>query len=146
MNNVNEAWKDSALDAFNQRKLATGRSPQGAVPETSAPLKEQVQQPTRRAIPTSATPSGPQACPDAAPSKQTITIKPLPLDPALTTKQAAPVLNESFETLKKWRQRKCGPAYIQYESGAIRYRLSVLMQYQNERTVKPTPKKRRRKA
>jgi hypothetical protein len=146
MNNIISSWKDTAADAFNQRKVATGRPPQSAVSNASAAPKEKVQVPTSTTTPANATPEEPQSRADIAPCEQPMTLQPLPVDPALTTKQAAPILNESFETLKKWRQKGVGPAYIRYESGAIRYRLSALMQYLNERTVKPRSKPRRGKA
>lgn len=146
MNNIISGWKDTAADAFNQRKLATGRSPQSAVSNTSAPLGERVQPQGSTTVPTSGTPNGPKSRPEATPSEQPITLQPLPLDLSLTTRQAAQYLNVSVETLKKWRQRGRGPSYVRYEGGAIRYPLSALVQYLNERTVKPGSKQRRRKA
>jgi hypothetical protein len=53
----------------------------------------------------------------------------------LTTEQAAMILNVSVEKLKKWRQRGKGPRFARYEDGAIRYRLSALMQYVDECTI-----------
>ncbi len=47
----------------------------------------------------------------------------------LTTREAAVILKVSVEGLKKWRQRGIGPAFIKYPNGAIRYRLSDVLQY-----------------
>jgi hypothetical protein len=145
MNNIISICTDAAADAFNHHKIATGRPPQSAVSSTSAVPREKVQLPAPT-TPTSATPNGPKSSPDAAPSEQPITLHPLPLDLSLTTRQAAQYLNVSVEAMKKWRQRGVGPAYVRYEGWAIRYPLSALVQYQNERTVKPSSKQRRRKA
>jgi hypothetical protein len=59
-----------------------------------------------------------------------------PQDPLLTTPEAGLILKASVEALKKWRQRGVGPIFIKYESGAVRYRLSVLLQYVNDSTVR----------
>ena len=53
----------------------------------------------------------------------------------LTTKQAAVILGVSVDKLKKWRQRGKGPRFARYEDGAIRYRLSALMQYIDKCTI-----------
>jgi hypothetical protein len=51
-------------------------------------------------------------------------------DPVLYEKIAANLLRQRRETLKKWRQRKRGPAYIQYgKNGVVRYPLSALKAY-----------------
>lgn len=56
-------------------------------------------------------------------------------DPLLTTREAAVILKVSVDALKKWRQRGLGPAFLKYDSGAIRYRLSVLLQYVSDCTA-----------
>ena len=55
-----------------------------------------------------------------------------PGDPLLTTREAAVLLRVSVEGLKKWRQRGIGPAFIKYDSGAVRYQLSVVLQYRTK--------------
>jgi hypothetical protein len=52
-----------------------------------------------------------------------------PDDPLLTSREAAVIMKVSVESLKKWRQRLVGPAFIKYDTGAVRYQLSVLLQY-----------------
>ena len=62
----------------------------------------------------------------------------VPLDLLLTTSQVAAILRVSVETVKKWRQRDGqGPEYIQFPGGSIRYRLSTIMQFLQDFTVKP---------
>ncbi len=51
------------------------------------------------------------------------------------TSRAAFILEKSEESLKKWRQRRQGPAYIRYPDGTIRYRLSDLLKFMDECTV-----------
>ena len=58
-----------------------------------------------------------------------------PGDPLLTTREAAVILNVSEATLKKWRQRGRGLAFIKYHSGAVRYRLSVVLQFVSDCTA-----------
>jgi hypothetical protein len=152
MNKANGAWTaggiwmPGAANAFNQRKVATGRSPQSAVIRTSAPPMEGIQLPATATSPTNATPKEPKSHADAAFSEQPTTLQSLPLERLLTTRQAAPILSESVDTLKKWRQRGLGPAYIKYESGAIRYRLSDLWQYLDDHTVECSSRKRRKQS
>ncbi len=74
----------------------------------------------------------PKSWMDVAPSSKPNPSQPLPPERYLTTMQAAAFLNFSPETVKKWRQRKIGPAYVKGETGAVRYRLSVLLQYLDE--------------
>jgi hypothetical protein len=64
----------------------------------------------------------------------------------IKTRLAATILGQSPETMKKWRQRRTGPQFVRDESGSIGYRLSVIMQYRNDRIVKRSSRKRSRKA
>lgn len=59
-----------------------------------------------------------------------------PEDPLLTTRDAAVIMKVSVDCLKKWRIRGVGPAFIKYDSGAVRYRLSVVLQYVSDCTAK----------
>lgn len=131
----NGTWKASAADAFNQRKVATGRSPHSAVPKANAPSKEQVQLPGPTTIPASATPNGAKSRPDAAPSEQPMTLPAPPWDRLLTTREAAKIMNVSVETVKKWRQRRLRPAYVKYRDGAVRYWLAVVLQFVSDCTI-----------
>jgi hypothetical protein len=59
-------------------------------------------------------------------------------DPIFNPKDAAKILAVSVECLKKWRQRKFGPSYIQYgEGGPIRYALSALKRFRAQHTIHP---------
>ena len=59
-------------------------------------------------------------------------------DPLFNPKAAARILGVSVECLKKWRQRKRGPSYIQYgEDGPVRYALSALKRFQAQHTLHP---------
>ncbi len=44
-------------------------------------------------------------------------------------------MNVSVETLKKWRQRGLGPAFIKYHNGAVRYSLIVVLQFVSDCTI-----------
>jgi len=56
---------------------------------------------------------------------------------------AALFLGVSDETLKKWRQRKMGPDYIQYgPGGPVRYTIKALLEFRAAYTVKPARKKK----
>jgi hypothetical protein len=56
----------------------------------------------------------------------------------LTTGQAAAIIDVEPDTLKKWRQRDGkGPIFIRYPTGTIRYRLSSLLKFLADCTVKP---------
>lgn len=57
------------------------------------------------------------------------------MDLLLTTRQAASFLNLSVETLKKWRKRGGGPAFIKYNNGAVRYQVNVLLQFVSDCTI-----------
>jgi len=70
-----------------------------------------------------------------APPQQPPELEVPPEDPLLTTRQAAVILKVSVESLKKWRQRGIGPAFVKYDSGAVRYQLSVVLQFVNHCTV-----------
>jgi hypothetical protein len=107
-----------AADASIQRKLPPGRSPSlnsGALGQATA------------------LPEEPLEIPD------------MPNDLMIKTKHAAAILEVSAEAMKKRRQRGIGPPFVRLESGAIRYRLSVIKQYINDCTVKPSSKGRGRK-
>ena len=57
-------------------------------------------------------------------------------NPVFNEDGAAKLLGISAECLKKWRQRNCGPDYIQYgKAGPIRYELSVLKAFREANTV-----------
>lgn len=66
-----------------------------------------------------------------------IAIAPIPTDRMLDTRGAAKTLGETHEALKKWRQRHQGPEFVRYPNGDIRYRLSVLMKFIEDHTVRP---------
>jgi hypothetical protein len=66
-----------------------------------------------------------------------IAIAPIPTDRALDTRAAAKILGETHEVLKKWRQRDQGPGYIRFPNGDIRYRLSRLLKFMEDHTVRP---------
>ena len=59
------------------------------------------------------------------------------VDRLLTTRQAAMILGHSYETVKKWRSRDKGPAYVKLPTGSVRYRLSVLLKFLNDNTIQP---------
>jgi hypothetical protein len=59
-------------------------------------------------------------------------------DPIFNPEAAGQILAVSVECLKKWRQRKRGPSYIQYgNDGPIRYPLSALMRFRAQHTIDP---------
>jgi hypothetical protein len=70
---------------------------------------------------------------------QPVTAVPLaPIDPMLTKFQVSELLDESFEVLEKWRKRPgTGPKFVRYPNGDIRYRLSAVMKFLEEHTVRP---------
>jgi len=50
---------------------------------------------------------------------------------------AATIVGVSTALLKKWRQRKQGPDYIQYgTNGVVRYELKTLMQFREKHKVR----------
>ncbi len=57
-------------------------------------------------------------------------------DPLLTTRETGVVMKVSVEALKKWRQRRVGPPFIKYPTGAVRYRLSAVHKFINDCTAK----------
>jgi hypothetical protein len=59
------------------------------------------------------------------------------MDPLLTKFQVSDLLDESFEVLEKWRKRPGrGPEFIRYPTGEVRYRLSAVMKFIEEHTVR----------
>ena len=146
MNGANSPYRVDAAKLLSQRRADTGRLSKSAASETNVPPMEQAQLPGLTTIPRRTTPNGPKNIPGVAPSEQPITLQSLPLERLLTTRQAAPILSESIDTLKKWRQRGLGPAYIKYESGVIRYRLSDLWQYLDDHTVECSSRKRHKQS
>jgi len=72
-----------------------------------------------------------------APPGEVISVKTAPVDPMLTTYQAANILRVAPETLKKWRQRHQGPAYVRFDGGVVRYPLSSVLRYIREHAVQP---------
>lgn len=62
---------------------------------------------------------------------------PIAMDPLLTKFQVSDLLDESFEVLEKWRKRPGrGPEFIRYPTGEVRYRLSAVMKFIEEHTVR----------
>ncbi len=60
------------------------------------------------------------------------------IDSILTKFQVSDLLDESFEVLEKWRKRAgTGPEFVRYPNGEIRYRLSAVMKFIEEHTVRP---------
>lgn len=55
----------------------------------------------------------------------------------IRTAEAAEILGVSQELLRKWRERKIGPKYIEYESGAIRYKRSAVEAYRDRSEREP---------
>jgi hypothetical protein len=64
-----------------------------------------------------------------APPEQPVALPPIPSERLLTTRQVAAILNMKIDTLKKWRARGKGPAFLNLDSGAIRYRLEAVQKY-----------------
>jgi hypothetical protein len=67
-------------------------------------------------------------------------------DPVFKVGAAATFLGVSVELMKKWRQRRQGPTYLQYqtvsgEPGPVLYTLSALRQFRGTHTVHPEGKK-----
>ena len=59
-------------------------------------------------------------------------------DPIFNPKAAGQILAVSVGCLKKWRQRKRGPDYIQYgEDGPVRYAWSALTRFRARHTIHP---------
>ncbi len=53
-------------------------------------------------------------------------------NPVLNEQGAAFILGVSADLLKKWRQRRQGPDYIQYgEGGAVRYEIEALLAFRD---------------
>jgi hypothetical protein len=56
----------------------------------------------------------------------------------LTEFQVSDLLDVSYEALEKWRKRPGrGPKFVRYPKGEIRYRLSAVMNFLEEHTVRP---------
>jgi predicted site-specific integrase-resolvase len=51
----------------------------------------------------------------------------------LKPEEAAQALTVSEVTLRRWRQRKSGPAFIRLSRGIIRYHVDDIKQYLNAR-------------
>lgn len=66
-----------------------------------------------------------------------VAIAAIPTDRMLNTRTAAKVLGGAQEMMKKWRQRRQGPEYGRYPNGDIRYRLSVLLKFIEDHTIRP---------
>lgn len=57
-------------------------------------------------------------------------------NPVLNEQAAAFILGVSADLLKKWRQRKQGPDYIQYGSGGpVRYEIKALLAFRDDYKV-----------
>jgi hypothetical protein len=65
-------------------------------------------------------------------------------DPVFDARDAAVILGVSQDLLEKWRQRRHGPTYFQYEGpgGPVRYQLSDLQAYKAVYRVVPTSRPR----
>jgi len=63
------------------------------------------------------------------------------IDRVLTTREAAGILGRSPITLKAWRRRGVGPAYIRFgrssPNGRVGYRVDDLVAYLDSQTVRP---------
>lgn len=60
-------------------------------------------------------------------------------DPVFNTPDAALILGVTADRLIKWRQRRQGPAYLQYENnGPVRYELSALIEFKAAYRVRPS--------
>lgn len=60
-------------------------------------------------------------------------------DPVFNTPDAALILGVTADRLMKWRQRRQGPAYLQYEpNGPVRYELSALIEFKAAHRVRPS--------
>ena len=73
---------------------------------------------------------------ELAPPETPVEIAPIPVECMLTTRQAAAILNVSEQTLKKWRQRNMEPEFIRYHGEAVRYRLTTILKFLVDSTVK----------
>ena len=76
-----------------------------------------------------------------------LTIEPKPIsaydnNPVFDERNAARLIGVTAHCLKKWRQRKQGPDYIQYgHNGPIRYELNTLMDFREKYRVTLTGRK-----
>lgn len=62
-------------------------------------------------------------------------------DAALTTDQAGQFLGLSPMTLAVMRSKGSGPPFVKYSRRAVRYRLSDLKQWMNNRTLENTARR-----
>jgi hypothetical protein len=59
------------------------------------------------------------------------------IDPMLTDVQLAQLLDETVWVLARWRKhRGRGPDFVRYPKGEVRYRLSTIMKFIEEHTVR----------
>jgi hypothetical protein len=64
-------------------------------------------------------------------------VAPAPIDPRLTVFQVANILDETIGVLEIWRKHPGrGPEFIRYPTGEVRYRLSAVMKFIEEHTVR----------
>ena len=76
-----------------------------------------------------------------------LTLEPRPIsayddNPVFNEIGAARLIGVTADCLKKWRQRKEGPDYIQYgRNGAVRYELKALMKFRDKHRVRHTRQK-----
>jgi hypothetical protein len=60
------------------------------------------------------------------------------MDPLLTDFQVANILDETYGAVEKWRKYPGqGPGFVRYPTGEVRYRLSAVMKFLEEHTVRP---------
>jgi hypothetical protein len=58
-------------------------------------------------------------------------------NPVLDEAGAAFIVGVSADCLKKWRQRKQGPDYLQYgKNGPVRYELKALLEFRDQHRVR----------
>ena len=62
---------------------------------------------------------------------------PFPTDRLIATPSAAYILGVTDEVMKKWRQRRQGPEFVRFPNGDIRYRISAVMKFVEDNTVRP---------
>ncbi|SON63395.1 hypothetical protein MSIMFI_04925 [Mycobacterium simulans] len=56
---------------------------------------------------------------------------------AVLAREAAPRLRVTEQTLKRWRARGIGPAYVRLENGQVRYRIADLEAWLQQHAVTP---------
>ena len=74
--------------------------------------------------------------------------QPFPIDPAVvyTTEQAANALNTQPRTLKVWRLKGTGPAFIRLGGRMVRYKGDQLLKFIEQRTFRSTSEETRSEA